>query len=419
MLNTGGTWLEALRGIKDNPVYLYLRLAQRRRLQRVSWFRRNWLVALIIALELVSAWYFLIQSYISGTDWKWRDLLQPALLEQLSYIMLLPVYCVWFCQGLFQAVLDALLVLAPAGRRLRLLVLDDLCAVTSLTDRELAAGVLANLLPPLFWRIAAGAGLITASAISSAYDDSTTTVERIYPVLTANISASHINFTTLVPAVYTGVFITSALGTLALLLLMLALSRSMRPVLATCGAVLMVIMQVQYIMTAMALTPGMGYGMEFPSEISNYITLILVGIPVLFLGLLRLAAYLSRISKSFRYVFATGAPVIAAVVPFAILMGLPLTIPALNPGTNSPDLALAFSQSGSLSYMYSVGALSAINPLGVPYFYNQVSSVVPSTPAPLQSMLLLPLLMLLQLALIRVFAREALIAIRLRRQGVE
>lgn len=417
MADPGETWLNAIRGIKDNPVYLYLRLARRRELRRAGWLRRNWLIVLILALEAVGAGFYI---FLNAADyqWDWHALLQPTTWEALGYIILLPLYGVWFCQGLFQAVLDALLVLAPAGRRLRLLVLDDLCATTLLTDRELAVGLLANLLPPLFWRIIAGAGLCTAFAINNAYHNSITSV-YIDPAPVVAFTKFAWQDVLLAPVAYVIVLIISSLGTLALLLLMLALSRGMRPVLASCAAVLMVFMQVQYILVAVAMLPSAGYGIELAGGNLVFAALGLAGVPVLLLCVLSLSVYLSRINRSFRLFFAAGAPVIAAVVPYLVYTCFALLIPIFAPIVFGPDWTGAFIQSSVVSYLYSIGALSTLSPLGITEILSFGTGAVLSISDVMLNIALLPLLIALQLALIWVFAKEALIAIRLRRHGVE
>jgi hypothetical protein len=391
------TWLAAIRGLQDNPLVVYLRQAEQRRLARAGWFRRSLFFILVLALELliVSLLGFKYASEHQGEIWAAfsdRDFLLSS-----TAIIVLPAYIVWACQGLFQAVVDALLVLAPPSRRAHHLALDDLSSITLLGDREIVAGALAVLFPPLILRQVVGSVLLCAGIYIYTYNIQPD--PRSISIYTA---------LALGPVALCALVLSGALGLVALLLFLLALSRDMRPVLASAGAMILVIAQLQYGALGISLAFGRTGMMESFTPWTEALSMLVVAIIVIWL--LYYAMQAGQAYRAMRYILAVGAPLLAIFLP--VLIVIPIGI-----YTDFDDTPMKYLMLGVIDYFTSLGALSVINPLAIPSPINWATPLAEAQHSAWPEWLRFPLLLLLQSGLIALFAYYAAESVRRRRQA--
>lgn len=391
------TWLNAIRGLKDNPLVVYLRQAELRRLQRAGALRRSLFFILVLALAVLIVSLLGVNYAEENNGDIWGAFNDESFLLTTAAILILPAYMVWACQGLFQAVVDALLVLAPPSRRTHHLTVDDLGAITLLGDREIVAGALAILLPPLLVRQAVGAMLLCAGMLLFEYvSNGLGPGGNIYTALA------------FVPLTVAALVLSGTLALTALLLFLLALGRDMRPALASAGAMIMVVTQVLY--------GGVGFGLcmipkrELGAIASGIQVLLLIVIALLVFWLLLYAAQAAQAYPVARYILAVGAPLLAVFIP--AVLAIPIGI-----YTRFAEPFGTLFAHASVSYLADLGALSVLNPFAIPSPLCWGSPLKDVLEMPWPEWLRFPLLLALQLGLVAMFAHYALQAVRVRRQN--
>lgn len=401
------TWLSAIRGLRDNPLVVYLRQAELRRLKRAGWLKRSLFSILVLALAVLIVSLLCIDYREQHASGFWGALNDETFLLAVAAVLILPAYIVWACQGLFQAVVDALLVLAPPSRRLNHLALDDLSSITLLSDNEIVAGALAVLLPPLLLRQVVGSLLLCAGMLIYTYITGQTAASSSGSV-PAELPGSFITALALFPVTIFSLVLCGALALIALLLFLLALSRDMRPVLASAGAIIMVIAQLLYggLGLVLSIVPKDGF-----SEITSwpYVLLMLV----VALGLFWLLYNAMRSAHAYslaRYLFAVGTPLLALLLP--VLVMIPFGIYTHFNGSTGAYFGL-----GAFNYLAGLGALSVINPLANPSPVAWSFPLTEWSKTPWPEWLRFPLLLALQLGLVAMFAHFAAASVRRRRQA--
>ena len=170
MLSTAALWREAWRGLPENPLARYLLIARQRAYLRLPFWRRHWLM--LVTVELV-AFYAIYISFIfeplmsSGTSARSKLEALDFVLGTISSLTVM-VYSVWLCQGVYSAVLDSLRALGQSPRRLTALGLDDSGVLTQLSDREIVLSFVRVILPPLLRRVVIGAAVTVVSLVGIA-----------------------------------------------------------------------------------------------------------------------------------------------------------------------------------------------------------------------------------------------------------
>jgi hypothetical protein len=152
-------WVEAVRNLPDNPFREYLLLSKSRRGARVSGLRR-FMLPLILGGAWVVVYFSLIATQLTspGND--------PEVLVWFCLSFFFVLLLISMMQGIFEMVTDCLGLLAQRGRMERHLSIDDMLAVTSLTDKEIVVGTLSVVFPPLARRIVPGAILLVVALLA-------------------------------------------------------------------------------------------------------------------------------------------------------------------------------------------------------------------------------------------------------------
>jgi hypothetical protein len=158
---------EAWHQLQDNPIARYGLLQQRRRAALAPQWR-TWLAALILLLVSAGIGMPLVRIailrldghgvyHLSSAPWQYFG---PWLYYTILYTVaaLALAYVLWLAQGIFAAVRDATLALASPRAGCATAV-DELVAISALSNSEIMLGTLKLLLVPLIPRIVIGAGL--------------------------------------------------------------------------------------------------------------------------------------------------------------------------------------------------------------------------------------------------------------------
>jgi len=149
-------WVDGWRALPDNPLAGMLRVMEARRRRLPFWRRHSFTVAVAAIMLATTAFYVYAELQFTALGYT-----KPSTMVLASLAMLvLPVYAAWAVQGLFTAVVDAFSLLARPDRRAGRFTLDDLAAITPLSDRDIVLGALRVLLPPLYLRVLIGAALL-------------------------------------------------------------------------------------------------------------------------------------------------------------------------------------------------------------------------------------------------------------------
>jgi hypothetical protein len=395
----------ALRGLGENPLAVYLRQAEQRRLRRGGWWRRNLSYLLLLLLELLIAGLILTDSASNG-NWRWwAPFDDPELGLSLLALLILPLYGLWACQGLYQALLDALLVLAPPSRRTHSLAIDDLSAITLLTGREFIAGALAVLLPPLLWRLGVGVFLAWQVLLACAYG-----TQYLGWYLLPNATPDAISTSTALamgPLTMAALALAGALALAILLLFMLALGRRMQGTLASVSAALMVLAQLFYTLAAYALL--IASLEELPVQTPLWVChLEKLALALLAAWLIAAALSAAERSAAWRYILAVGTPMLAVLLPLLIFVPVGFW-------TDWDNEVMEVMIYPLYAYAVQLGAVSVLNPQALfsPLCWGDLGHVLK---APWPEALRYPATLALQLALLAITANYALRAVRLRRQ---
>ena len=236
-------WIAAWRGLPENPVASHLLLAERRRHNRA---RRRRLASYILMTAIFGGLWLLVLVGEVLTTGGWKDIdAQFVCITGLGLISVL--YCLWLGVGVFNAVRDALLVLAPPSKLTSGLALDDTLACTSIGDEDIVLGVLRILLPPLWWRGILGSALFwawTLVAITEGLEGWGREAEKLLVMLPVAVSLMALS---------------SALGAVVLLLFYLAISRMQSPLGLSAGAVVATLAQLVWI----AIGSGLAFAEAF------------------------------------------------------------------------------------------------------------------------------------------------------------
>lgn len=94
MVEQPDTWASAIRGIKDNPLVVYLRQAEQRRLKRAGWLRRNLFFVLVTALAVIIEALLCIDYADSHSGEIWEALFDDDFMLASAALLILPAYIV-------------------------------------------------------------------------------------------------------------------------------------------------------------------------------------------------------------------------------------------------------------------------------------------------------------------------------------
>lgn len=400
-------WIEAWRGLRDNPLAVYLSQAEARRQQRLGWWRRNRLYVIVLLL-LLALGSFSVENYVTSyDDFLWGLLDSPEFILSYLALVVLPLYLLWAGQGLYRGLLDALLVLAPPSRRTHALTIDDLSAITLLTDREIVTGALSVLLPPLLLRLAVGVFLAWQMILAFAYG--TQFLDwYILPYGMENDS-NFVMALALGPLTMAALFCSGALALMILLLYMLAVGREMNATLASASAAIMVLAQAAYTPVAFGLLLA---GLEdIPvdtSQLTCLVEKIVLGAALAWLVAAALRG--AELSSRWCYTLAAGTPLLVIALPLLVFLPVGYWTGWESDVMNAMIYPL-------FAYAVQISAASVLCPLAIPSAQCWGASLDQFYDISFIESWRYPLLLLLQLGLLAVVANYALRAVRLRRRA--
>lgn len=140
-------WLGAWQSLSDNPLWHYFGLARHRRRAAIPGWRRRLPYVIILALGLGG---ILIPVYImiqGGLFSGYRDL--AALTVWVTISMVSMGVLVFLANAIYETALQVMGLLAVPGLKVRGLVIDDLCATTLVSDREVVVAMVRLCWPRL------------------------------------------------------------------------------------------------------------------------------------------------------------------------------------------------------------------------------------------------------------------------------
>lgn len=302
-------WREAWRALPDNPLAANLRQARQRALRAIPWWKRHIFTILILlvslAIALMVAGVAIAEAVLAARPLQSTITSIEGTLAWAASITIFPVYFAWLLEGIYAAAVDSLTVLGRQSRQAFGLVLDDMLAITTISDHEIVLGALASLFPPLFLRIAVGAVLAPLTVVVSLGIEH---MQRSYPYLLDQQMLG-----TLVAAPLSAALILLMGGAAALccILYMLGLGRGLHigNITSSAGVIAslshLALIPVSLVLAFM-LSSDLGYG-DVKGE--NY---FLLGGLMIFTAptLLWLGLRLAQARQWFRYVLAVGTPLL-------------------------------------------------------------------------------------------------------------
>jgi hypothetical protein len=396
-------WVIAIRGLRENPLNIYWRQAEKRRrrapLERLLNLITPWAVVGYTVLALIRDLSFQLLCAVTPPERLMpssgeNPLAWPAPWGQLDHLLLLavialkyvvlPVYIVWALLGVAETVgLAAQVLSAPDSKRIHHLKLDEALAVTPLSARECVAGMLGALLPPLLLRVVIGAALILALK----------SMVSLFVVLSV-----------------IAIVISSSLAATAVLLYMITLGRGLR-LEAHAGAV------GWFTAISQLICWGLAYStMDLLPQPSARLGGWWIAAGML-LALLTLyfALFLAQRSIALRRVLAAGSPLLAVAL---LVLWL---------GSNEGWVAsTVLGSSGKLnswwcpiySYCFTWGGFLMLNPLAVPLrewlWCADETRFKDAAPWLLYTGWRLPMLLLLQVVVCAILAEAARLAVAAR-----
>lgn len=394
-------WLAVYHELPENPLAHYFHMAERRRLARVSWLRKNPLVVLAIVVAAITLLYLLWEYYLNvigaprGTlfeDYGWHEIIVYGLL-----ILALPIYAAWFMGGLFTAVGDSLGVLCLPDKRSTSLKLDDMIAVSALTDRQIVLAMLSIILSPLWLRVAVGAVLAWVFILVIALANTEWELSE---------DVAHVML--FAPLTVGAMAVAGVLASLAMVLYLFSLGRGINSsVLGAVSGVIIVmsnglwvlysVAYIVFLLMAGAPDERMGWPGGFMAVLLSLLVI------ALFWGGMLIARTKSWIRSS----LATATPLFIPFLGIALGWGAYVIS---EEWFNSRGYVLIFN------YLWSWGSFALFNPLAIPAL--GLPGVLGEARATLFMLewYRLPLLFLLQAGLIAVFAHFARDAVARRRQ---
>lgn len=391
-------WQAAWQGLPENPIAHYLHKAEQRRRQRSR--RRS--VASYILLTVIFGGFWLLVIFgemIFGGGWidlDWRF----TTIAVLGFISVF--FCLWLGVGIYNAVRDALLVLAPPTKLTSSLALDDTLAASSLGDEDIVLGVLRILLPSLWWRGLAGSVLFwlwMLVAMTSGLEQWKTEAEQLL---------------VLMPLAIFLMLLSSALGAVSLLLFYLAISQSRSVIALSAGAILVTLGQLVWIAVGPTLAFVDVYAVdEFRGvEQSSALGLWIAG-QALCLFLIALAALRGRYSKIMRSASTIVGP---WLLPLLVVMALVIW-----------QVVVQFNGFDDSGKELSVLLLSFMNAWGNVMPFNSsamhgplLTGILESRPELYWQLVRIPVAYMLQFGLIAALAWAARDSVRRRRtEGME
>jgi hypothetical protein len=146
-----GGWRSALRNWRDNPLYLRLALARRRGTRGNKIARYAAPIIAVLPAGIAAAGSLLDRVYLTRFDYE-------AAFYNTIVTYVITACVIWFAQGFHQAMMDCMLLLNRSQRKQVTVTLDDLSAVSGISNHEIAVGALAAILPRLWLRIVVVAG---------------------------------------------------------------------------------------------------------------------------------------------------------------------------------------------------------------------------------------------------------------------
>jgi hypothetical protein len=393
-------WIEAWRGLRDNPFAIHFRQAEKRRYAGLPWWRRQ---ALPLALGFVSILVALIVDIVyildgSGRSWDSNDYFELFTIN--ASLLIIPAYLAWLLEGLSTMVVMALGVLAqPAGRKLQL-NLDDSSAITLLKDEEIIAGAVRVILTPILGRIFLGACLVWFGVFCASL---TSLIDRGETVQMASCLL-------LAPLFLPVVTISGAISALLVVLYMLALGRGlMSGTLIGAAGLLTALISLLFIPASTAMSWTMSSGINFDNNAVEHLLphalLVLFSAPLL-ISLLIAAA---RSNLTMRYISAIGTAPLAAVMLVVFMAMMSIFAPWF---FNNEENMI-----GVISYSMSWSSLSILNPAMMPGLIAAITNDQLS-PLGLGIMITMPLLVLnAQAMLLRILLQFARDSVHRRRCG--
>jgi len=387
-------WAQALSASGENPVQLRLAASRKRRWQALHPLRRG----LPLVLAAIPT---LVFCGIAGYDQFWGRGNDSWTFFQLALsAFVLVAYISWAVGGLAEAVLDVMSFLSHQHQQSFRMQLDDMTAITGLTDIELAAGVLRTVLPPLFLRVAGGSAvlwlgfLLARTEFLTRFDQDISVLVATAPLIVANWT------------------LFGCLGLTILLLYLLQMGNNHWKISAPVAVGATLLSQGIWLIfgTAMAMAMIMDDFVRSGPGNNGLFWLSLFVSPLLFFWLVYRSLDFCRAYPRFRLLYGAIGPLtnpLLLAIAAAVLFGV--WIPNVD-----LDLAAII-----LPFTWHFGDMLPLNPptLVMPVLltgdWNQPAAGV------LVSLLQALLVLLTQLALLLVCARHVRLVINLRRQGDE
>ena len=155
------TWLNAWRGLRDNPVAVYVPLMMRRR-AHASRRSLPWRIALTLVAMTALAIITRLNLAASGMAPVEQNLITAG-------VVILPAFAVLYFRGLFMVFQACLSALNRRPGAQRATLFEDLAGNSHLTDKELIIGLGRVLMPVLLRRVVAATVLVFAMVLLVAY----------------------------------------------------------------------------------------------------------------------------------------------------------------------------------------------------------------------------------------------------------
>jgi len=420
-----GAWLSSWRALPENALAGMLLVMEARRRRLPFWRRHSFAIAVAAIMLATTALYVYaeLQFTAQGSS-------KPSTVILASLAMLvLPVYAAWAVQGLFTAVVDAFSLLARPDRRAGRFTLDDLAAITLLSDRDIVLGALRVLLPPLFLRVLIGAALLCVTMPLAAWSFSGGLIMQRPGLISGMVSPAQggqsllgelwLVFAALPgwlrglmasPLTFTTVALSGCLAVTAGMLYVLALGRGLSAGLGAITAMGMVIGQALCGIAATGIAVVLPQTYESARGMPLASMLVAAAFFLVWLSSMLLSA---RHVPLFRAGVAMGTPLLAIMSIIAYSL---LAWQVLGEGDATASAAL--------NYTWAWTSLLALNPVAVlsPALWGIEQAQYGLEPGwvlgmPWWEWLRYPLLLAVQVLLIAALAGYAEESVRLRRRG--
>ena len=393
-------WRSAWRSLPDNPFRGYLLLARRRRLARVGPLRR-----FMLALILGGAWTVVYIGLIVGQVTS--PLTEPEVAYWFVLSFFLVLYLVSLMQGVYQAVADALGLLSLRGGRVeRYLAIDDMVAVTSLTDKDVTLGAVSVIWPPLAALVPPGAVLFEIILLALASDQ-----------FSRFDNQQFVQTVTFAPLTVMTVTVAGALAALIICFAMISLGLELvNPVSAMAAGVIHALAQFGVVFAGIPTIMMSIMGGQPSAEelgVSEHLSLALL-VAIGFIATLWMVLALSarhRLNRSF-WMIATPFVLPFVVTCFVIFMTMRSFSSGMDPYEETTYMYLLFN------YVWCWCTLGLINPQAVLGALGFGGNINEAFSTPMFELYRYPLLLMVQCSVIVLCAYYAEQAVRRRRQAL-